>query len=166
MGGVIGPQQDQLVLGRTRWQAPTTTTKGRAVPRSTEPGRKGTPGAVGLEHLPQIVSIVRGGGREGGRAPFPAPACGPPPAPAPPPAPPPPRLSPAAAPSSRSWCRGAAEPHVAVSMASDPSAKVREAGECGRWQGRGPRPGKAWSTSIPPSKLGQALLTAETPGPA
>lgn len=150
MGGVLGPGQ----IGRISCfrahaviSIPTTSTKWRAVPKTTKPGRKGILGAVGLERLPQIVSIVRGGGRERGQAPFPAPASGPPPAPAPPPAPPPLRLAPTAAPSSRSWCCGAAEPHVAVSMAPDPSAKVREAWSAGggRAGGRGrtkpcPRP--------------------------
>ena len=80
------------------------------------------------------------------------------------PASPPPAPPPAAAPSSRSWCCGAAEQRVAVSMAGDPSAKVREAGSAGgggAWAG-GRRPGQAFPTSIPPSKLGQAFLTVKS----
>lgn len=49
-------------------------------------------------------------------------------------------------------------------MAGDPSAKVREAGSAGgggAWAG-GRRPGQAFPTSIPPSKLGQAFLTVKS----
>lgn len=130
------------------------------------------------ERWPQTCSIVKVGGAEeesgalgstlSSRPRFPGPAFQPTSAPgsastsAPPPA---------AAPSSRSWCCGAAEPRGALSMAGDPSAKVREAGNAGgggAWAGR-LRPGQAFHTSSPPSPprlIGQAFLTAESPGPA
>lgn len=88
-------------------------------------------GSLGLK--PSLLCKVGGAKEESGALP-----CTPPsrprlPAPAPPPAPPPPPPAPppAAAPSSRSWCCGAAEQRIAVSMARDPSAKVRGR-ECGR----------------------------------
>lgn len=61
------------------------------------------------------------------------------------------------------WGRGAARRCL---YGPGSQRKGEGGGECGRWRGRGLRPGKALSMSIPPSKLGQAFFTAETPNPA
>lgn len=105
---------------------------------------------MGLERLPQIVSIVRGGGRERGALPHPRlrPASGPRPTPGSASTPPRSGRGPFL-PQLVLWGRGTTRRR----LYGPGSQRKGEGGrECGRWQGWGPRPGKALSSSIPPSK--------------